>query len=338
MPITFSFFWQRKSSQRSNMSFRTANRTRFFEKIVDKKEGKVHVSGSVVAKNLELLRREGLLYDETTSSWWYPLRSEQKFSQLFQRFQNTDNKKASFLSKFLDERVHCFLVESAYVAELMRKDTKEVKEEDAILLLQDIYGCYKPSFRNIIFPVRSSIEKWSKAIQENFSQGARNIIARTVTAQVNHLNKLSYEEIVGRVAYEGFELSREGLKKYGTAEKMFSVAVEKIRRKLGTAKGDLSAAFKTILAVLIVLPLEAKQKFYEEASDILVETRKGQLGQNLSALLQDEKAKEKIMEEWKSMRLHQAAVELLSEKHSSVLLRKIKKGAILSRSGFFSLS
>ncbi|BAU80206.1 hypothetical protein A9K97_gp145 [Tokyovirus A1] len=321
------------------MSFQRKESSHNFEKIVDRKSGKVYVSGEVVTKNLKLLRRQGLLYDETTSSWWYPLRLEQDFSQHFARFQNMDNKKDVFLSKYMNERVHCFLVESAYIAELLRKDTKQVKGEDA-LLLQDIYGCYKPSFRNISKPVRSSVERWAKTIQENFSQEAKDIIARTVTAQVSHLEKLSYDEIIGRVSQEGAELARKGLKKYGTADKMFSVAVEKIRKKLGTPPGDLSFAFRTILAVLIVLPLEAKQKFYDEASDVLVETRKGEIGPTISLLLSKESraAKEKLMEQWRSKKLHQAAIELLSEKHSGVLLRKIKKGAILTRSAFFSLS
>nr|WNL49792.1 hypothetical protein MarFTMF_276 [Marseillevirus sp.] len=309
----------------------------FLEKIVDRTSGKVYVAGKPVSENLKLLRREGLIYDEVSSSWWYPLRSEQKFSQLFARVQNTDNKKALFLSKYMNERVHCFLMESAYVAELLRKDTKEVKGEDALLLLQDIYGCYRPSFRNITKQVSSSVEKWSTTIQENFSQEAKDVVARTVTAQVTHLEKLSYDEILGRVAYESSELSRKGLKKYKSAEKMFSVAVEKIREKLGTPSGDLSYAFRTVLSVLIILPLEAKQKFYNEAADLLVETRKGEIGANLSLLISGE-VKENLMEQWRKKKLHQASIKLLSEKHSKALLRKINKGAILSRSAFFSLS
>nr|WQM87231.1 hypothetical protein [Marseillevirus cajuinensis] len=322
---------------------RKGNAPAELNKIVDKDAEKVYVSGPLISKNIKLLRREGLLYDGSSSTWWYPLRYEQKFAQLFARFQNSDNRKAAFLSKFMNERVHCYLLESALVAELLRKDTNEVKEDDALVLLRDIYGCYEPSLRNITSPVRSSVEKWSKELQENFSQGAKNIVARAVTAQTNSLEKLSYEDAVEKVDREREELTRRGLGKYKSADKMFVAAIQKIKGKLGEPTGDLTAAFRTILAVLIVLPLDAKQKFYDETSDILRETRKGEIGPHLTLLLSQgrekaQSAKEKLTERWRQKEFHQAAIELLAEKHTGILLRKPKKGAILSRSAFFSLS
>ncbi|AQM73144.1 hypothetical protein B1750_gp163 [Noumeavirus] len=294
---------------------------------------RVYVSGSFVSKNIGKLKRIGLLYDGGVPSWWIPKRKEAELQSLVNRLMNEDNTKAQTLRVFIAERARCFLQESAYVAELMRKDTKQVKEEDAVFLLKNIYGCYNDRLRNVTSQVSSIVESTSLSIAENFSNEAKRVVTRAITSQVVPLARLSKKDIEQRLADTRKHTISIALKKYKTVDSMVKASLKNIQERIPQlGPGDFSEARRILLAALILLPLKSKEKFYSSAADLLEETRQGKfLGLGLN-----KKETEELISAATQRKLHQEAVKKLVWKHSGVLLRNIKKDAVLSRSAFFA--
>ncbi|AMQ10853.1 hypothetical protein [Brazilian marseillevirus] len=294
---------------------------------------RVYVSGSFVSKNIGKLQRIGLLYDKSVPSWWIPKRKEAELQSLVSRLMNEDNTKAGTLRTFIVERAKCYLQESAYIAELMRKDTKQVKEEDAVFLLKNIYGCYNDRLRNVTSQVSSIVESLSVSIGENFSSGAKTVVNRAITSQVVPLARLSKKEIEEKLAGAKRHTVAIALKKYKTVDEMTKESLQKIYEKIPSlGSGDFSEARRVLLAALILLPLKSKEKFYSAAADLMEETRLGKF----SSLGLGKKESDELVHFATQRKLHQEAVKKLVWKHTGDLLRKVSKDAIMSRSAFFS--
>lgn len=302
-----------------------------FSKVTD--GDRVYVSGSFVSKNIGKMKRIGLLYDKSVPSWWIPKKKEAELQRLVDRLMNEDNTKFQTLRVFITERARCFLQESAYVAELLRKDTKQVKEEDAVFLLKNIYGCYNEKLRNVTRQVSSIVESVSLTIGENFSEGAKRVVNRVITTQVLPLARLSKKDIEERLAQTRKHTITIALKKYGTVDQMLKSSLSNIQSRIPQlGPGDFSEARRILLAALILLPLKSKEKFYSSAAQLLEETRQGKF----ESLALNKKEIDELVISATQRKLHQDAVKKLVWKYSNVLLRKIQKDAILSRSAFFS--
>ncbi|AHA46008.1 hypothetical protein ISTM_110 [Insectomime virus] len=294
---------------------------------------RVYVSGSFVSQNIGKLQRIGLLYDKSVPSWWIPKKKEAELQSLVSRLMNEDNTKVGLLRTFIMERARCYLQESAYVAELMRKDTKEVKEEDVVFLLKDIYGCYNDKLRNVTRQVSSIVESLAISIGENFSSGAKLVVNRAITSQVVPIARLSKKEIEAKLDESRRLTVSIALKKYKTVDEMVKVSLQKIYERIPSfGTGDFQEARRVLLAALILLPLKSKEKFYSAAADLTEETRLGKF----SSLGLNKKETDELISFAAQRKLHQEAVKKLVWIHTGELLKKIKKEAIMSRSAFFS--
>lgn len=228
--------------------------------------GRVYISGTLVKKNLVLLKKRGLLFDTSSNSWWYPESERETFRQIYLRLTNKENVKEEWLRDFISKRAKCFFQEVVYVAELARAKVLAEKQ-DAVFLLKEIYGCYDgkhelhPEVSGIVFAMSKRLG--------SVSAEATEVIARTISVQYEKLQPLSLQKITERVEKSSTRMEKEAERKFKTQRAILEKGLKNIESKLQKT----NTGKEKLLSMLVILPLEEKEKFYNEAGDIIEKLR-----------------------------------------------------------------